>query len=187
MTVPASETRPAIFLDRDGTLMRDVDYCGDPTQVEVFPGAEEALRKLKIAGYGLIVITNQSGIGRGYFGEKEYRAVEQEFLRQLGADVIDDSYYCSDLPGTNSARRKPAPGMIFEAQQEHRLDLARSFLIGDKASDIECGRNAGVRTILVQTGYGAKEERGRADWVATDLTEAAEIILRAGPSSPSET
>jgi len=180
MTVSASETRPAIFLDRDGTLMRDVDYCGDPGQVEVFPGAPAALRKLKTAGYHLIVITNQSGIGRGYFKEKDYRAVEQEFLHQLGADLIDDSYYCADLPDANSPRRKPAPGMIFEAQHQHQLDLARSYLIGDKASDIECGRNAGVQTILVQTGYGATEVDTGADWVARDLTDAAAIILGAG-------
>ena len=157
MTVSPDETRPAVFLDRDGTLMRDVDYCGDPGQVEVFPGTAEALRKLKGAGYQLIIVTNQSGIGRGYFSEDDYRAVEREFLRQLGNDVIDDSYYCADLPETDSSRRKPAPGMILEAQREHHLDLTRSFLIGDKASDIESGRKAGVRTILVQTGYGTHE------------------------------
>ena len=159
--------------------MRDVDYCGDPRQVEVFPGAAETLRKLKRAGYKLIIITNQSGIARGYFSEDDYRAVEREFLRQLGEDLIDATYYCPDLPETNSPRRKPAPGMILEAQREHRLDLARSYFIGDKASDIECGRNAGVRTILVQTGYGAHESEidPRADWIARDLAHAAELIL----------
>jgi D-glycero-D-manno-heptose 1,7-bisphosphate phosphatase len=177
MTVSPDETRPAVFLDRDGTLMRDVDYCGDPRQVEVFPGAAETLRKLKGAGYQLIIVTNQSGIGRGYFTEEDYRAVEREFLRQLGNDAIDGSYYCADLPEADSPRRKPAPGMIFEAQREHQLDLARSYLVGDKASDIECGRNAGVRTILVQTGYGAHQIDCQADFVARDLSAAAEIIL----------
>jgi len=177
MTVSPDETRPAVFLDRDGTLMRDVDYCGDPRQVEVFPGTAEILRKLKAAGYRLIIVTNQSGIGRGYFSEEDYRAVEREFLRQLGNDAIDGSYYCADLPQTDSTRRKPAPGMIFEAEREHHLDLARSYLVGDKASDIECGRNAGVRTILVQTGYGAHETNCPADWIARDLSHAAEIIL----------
>lgn len=177
MTASSSEAHPAIFLDRDGTLMRDVDYCGDPGKVEVFPGASETLRKLKDAGYKLIIITNQSGIGRGYFSEDAYRAVEREFLRQLGNDSIDATYYCADLPGTNSTRRKPAPGMILEAQREHRLDLARSYFIGDKASDIGCGRNAGVRTILVQTGYGRSEIHCQADWIARDLAHAAEIIL----------
>lgn len=159
--------------------MRDVDYCGDPGQVEVFPGAAETLRKLKGAGYKLIIVTNQSGIARGYFSEDDYRAVEREFLRQLGENLIDATYYCADLPSTNSPRRKPAPGMILEAQRKHHLDLAPSYFIGDKASDIECGRNAGVRTILVQTGYGANETHCSPDRVARDLAHAAEIILGA--------
>ncbi len=178
MTVSSSETWPAVFLDRDGTLMVDVDYCGDPAKVEVFPNAGEALRQLKRAGYKLIVVTNQSGIGRGYFSESDYRAVEGEFLRQLGNGLIDATYYCANLPEANSSRRKPAPGMIFEAQRDHHLDLARSYFIGDKTSDIECGRNAGVRTVLVQTGYGAHEINCRPDWIGRDLAHAAEIILR---------
>lgn len=177
MTVPANETWPAVFLDRDGTLMRDVDYCGDPKKVEVFPGATAALRRLKTAGYKLIIITNQSGIGRGYFTEAEYRVVESEFIRQLGDGLIDASYHCPDLPDANSPRRKPAPGMIHEAQGDHRIDLARSYFIGDKTSDIECGRNARVRTILVQTGYGAKMIDCRADWIVPDIAQAAEVIL----------
>lgn len=178
MTGSSNESWPAVFLDRDGTLMRDVDYCGDPRKVEVFPQAAEALRRLKQNGYKLIVITNQSGIGRGYFTEAEYRAVESEFFRQLGDGLIDASYHAPDLPTSNSIRRKPGPGMIFEAQRDHRLDLRRSFLIGDKASDIGCGRNAGVRTILVETGYGAGETNSGADWIARDIAHAAEIILR---------
>jgi D-glycero-D-manno-heptose 1,7-bisphosphate phosphatase len=180
MTVSSNETGPAVFLDRDGTIMRDVDYCGDPAQVEVFPGAASALGRLKARGYKLIIVTNQSGIGRGYFGENDYRAVEWEFLRQLGEGLIDATYFCPDSPDADSPRRKPAPGMILEAQRDHRLDLARSYFVGDKASDIECGRNAGVRTILVQTGYGTHElECASADWIARDLAHAAEMILGA--------
>ena len=179
MTGSSDEGWPAIFLDRDGTLMRDVDYCGDPARVEVFPQAAEALRRLKQRGYKLVVITNQSGIGRGYFTEADYRAVEAEFLRQLGEGLIDASYHCPDLPGIHSLRRKPGPGMIFEAQRDHRLDLRRSFFVGDKASDIGCGRNAGVRTILVETGSGAGETNCGADWMARDIGHAAEIILAA--------
>lgn len=177
MTGSSNESWPAVFLDRDGTLMRDVDYCGDPGEVEIFPEAAGALRRLKQNGYMLIVITNQSGIGRGYFTEAEYRAVEQEFVRQLGDGLIDGTYHSPDLPTSNSIRRKPGPGMILEAQRDHRLDLRRSFMIGDKATDIGCGRNAGVRTILVQTGYGAGEANSGADWIARDITHAAEIIL----------
>ena len=178
MTGSSNESWPAVFLDRDGTLMRDVDYCGDPREVEVFPDAAEALRRLKESGYKLIVITNQSGIGRGYFTEAEYRAVESEFVRQLGDGLIDASYHSPDLPTSNSIRRKPGPGMIFEAQRDHCIDLRRSFLVGDKTSDIGCGRNAGVRTILVQTGYGAGEANSGADWIARDIAHAAEIILK---------
>ena len=160
--------------------MRDVDYCGNPDDVEIFPQAPGALRRLKEAGFKLIVVTNQSGIGRGYFTEAEYGKVEAEFNRQIGDGLIDANYYCPDLPGIDSIRRKPGPGMIFEAQRDHRLDLRRSFLVGDKASDIGCGRNASVRTILVQTGYGAGETNCGADWIARDLVEAADIILREG-------
>lgn len=180
MTGSPNESWPAVFLDRDGTLMRDVDYCGDPRKVEVYPGAAAALRRLKDNGYKLVIITNQSGIGRGYFGEKEYRAVEKEFLRQLGDGLIDGSYHCPDLPTSDSIRRKPGPGMVFEAQRDHRLDLGRSFFVGDKASDVGCGQNAGVRTILVQTGYGQDEKDRRPDWIARDIAHAAEIILEEG-------
>lgn len=178
MTGSPDESWPAVFLDRDGTLMRDVDYCGDPRKVEVFAESGPALRRLRQSGYKLIIITNQSGIGRGYFSEDDYRAVEAEFERQLGDGLIDASYFSPDLPASSSIRRKPGPGMIFEAQRDHRIDLRRSFFVGDKASDIGCGQNAGVRTILVQTDYGATEKNCRPDWIAKDIAEAAEIILK---------
>jgi len=177
MTGSPNESWPAVFLDRDGTLMRDVDYCGDPGKVEVYPAAAPALRRLKENGYKLLLITNQSGIGRGYFTEDQYRVVETEFLRQLGDGLIDASYHCPDLPTSTSIRRKPGPGMVFEAQRDQRLDLRRSFFVGDKASDIGCGQNAGVRTILVQTGYGADQKNCGADWIARDIAHAADIIL----------
>ena len=177
MTAAPNESWPAVFLDRDGTLMRDVDYCGDPEKVEVYPEAAPALRRLKHHGYKLVIITNQSGIGRGYFTEDDYRVVESEFLQQLGHGLIDATYYCADLPDSTSIRRKPGPGMVFEAQRDLHLDLRRSFFIGDKASDIDCGQNAGVRTILVQTGYGPGEKNSGPDWIARDIGHAAEIIL----------
>src|SRR3982751_6368748 len=136
---------PAVFLDRDGTVMRDVDYCGEPQDVHIFKGASEALRRLKEHGYKLVVITNQSGIGRGYFNEKQYRAVEQEVNRQIGRGVIEATYYCPHLPGDNCKCRKPSAEMIVRAARDHQLDLTRSYFIGDKQSDIECGRNAGVK------------------------------------------
>jgi D-glycero-D-manno-heptose 1,7-bisphosphate phosphatase len=177
MTAANERLAPAVFLDRDGTLMEDVDYCGNPRDVKVFGGAGDALRRLKDRGFRLFIITNQSGIGRGYFTEEHYQAVHAEFLRQLGSDLIDGAYYCPDRPESPSKRRKPSPEMLFEAQREHRLDLSRSFFIGDKAIDVQCGRAAGVRTILVETGYGKREAECRPDWKASDVAAAAKIIL----------
>jgi D-glycero-D-manno-heptose 1,7-bisphosphate phosphatase len=168
---------PAVFVDRDGTIMEDVNYCSDPKQVRIFPGTREALRCLKSNGFKLIIITNQSGIGRGFFTLEQYRAVEAEVLRQLGNGLIDASYFCPDIPGQHSSYRKPAPGMILQAAREHRIDLSRSFFIGDKEIDAECGRNAGVRTIRIQTGVEHDLTGSIADWVAPDLTNAAKIIL----------
>ena len=168
---------PAIFIDRDGTIMQDADYCSDAREVKIFPRVAEALRRLKSKGFKLIIITNQSGIGRGFFTVEQYRAVEAEVLRQLGDGLIDATYFCPDVPGQHSSCRKPAPGMIVEATREHQIDLARSFLIGDKEIDAECGRNVGVRTIRVRTGFDRETAGSVADWVAEDLPAAAEIIL----------
>jgi D-glycero-D-manno-heptose 1,7-bisphosphate phosphatase len=175
---PADRPQPAVFLDRDGTLMEDVDYCSDPKDVHVFEGASRALRSLKDGGYRLFVITNQSGIGRGYFSEVDYRRVEAEVLRQVGDGVVAATYFCPDTPDTGCSCRKPSPALVLQAAREHRLDLANSYFIGDKAIDVQCGRNAGVRTILVQTGYGKAVTDAHPDAVARDVTEAAEMILR---------
>ncbi len=163
--------------------MREVNYCADPKLVEVFPGVPDALERLQAADFKLIVISNQSGIGRGYFTEEEYRAVEAELARAVRPATFAATYFCPDHPERATDRRKPAPGMLREAQRDHDLDLVRSYFIGDKAIDMECGRNAGVRTILVRTGYGAAEEQSAgADWVAEDFAAAVEIILRERPS-----
>src|SRR6266404_787918 len=168
---------PAVFLDRDGTLMHDADYCSRPDQVRVFDGVADALRRLKKAGYKIIVITNQSGIGRGFFTVQQYRAVETEISRQLGDSLIDGTYFCPDVPGQPSQCRKPAPGMVLQAAREHEIDLPASFLIGDKEIDAECAHNAGVRAIRVRTGFDKMTDGSCADWVAEDLPAAAEIIL----------
>jgi D-glycero-D-manno-heptose 1,7-bisphosphate phosphatase len=167
----------AVFLDRDGTLMEEVHYCGDPAKVKVFPGVPEALRRLKAAGFRTFVITNQSGIGRGLITEAQYRAVQDEALRQLGQGTIDASYFCPDAPGVPSTRRKPEPGMVLEAAKAYDIDLAGSYFIGDKSADIECGQRAGAHTILVLTGYGAQQSC-RADLVAADVVQAVELILQ---------
>jgi D-glycero-D-manno-heptose 1,7-bisphosphate phosphatase len=171
--------RRAVFFDRDGTLMEDVHYCGDPAEVRVYDGVTEALDRLRSAGFLVVMVSNQSGIGRGLITEAQYQAVQAELLRQIGAWRIDASYYCPDAPDVPSVRRKPAPGMVLEAAADLGIDLGLSFLIGDKNVDVECGRRAGVRTIQVRTGYGAEQDGG-ADFRAAGVVEAAEIVLSSG-------
>jgi D-glycero-D-manno-heptose 1,7-bisphosphate phosphatase len=173
--MPADKRR-AIFFDRDGTLMEDAHYCGDPARVKVFPGVPGALRRLKQAGFGIFIITNQSGIGRGLISQAQYAAVQEEFLRQAGRDSIDASYYCPDAPGVPSKCRKPEPGMVLRAAEAHHIDLSGSYFVGDKSADIECGRRAGTRTVLVLTGYG-REQKCAADFTCRDAVEAVEIII----------
>jgi len=166
----------AVFFDRDGTLMEDEHYCGYPAKVRVYPGVAEALARLRKAGFGVFVITNQSGIGRGLITDEQYQSVQEEFLRQVGRDLIDASYYCPDAPGVPSTRRKPEPGMVLEAAAEFGIDLARSWFVGDKEADVECGRRAGTRTIHLRTGYGG-EQRCSADFEAEDVVAAIELVL----------
>jgi len=170
---------PAVFIDRDGTIMEDCVYCSDPKKIKIFSGVPEALWRLKSNGFKLIIITNQSGIGRGLFTVEQYRAVEAELLRQLGDGLIHATYFCPDVPGQHSTHRKPAPGMIIDAAREHQIDVSRSFLIGDAEIDVECAHNAGLRAIRVRTGLQRDTTASRADWRADDLPAAAEIILAA--------
>ncbi len=186
MTTAPDESAAAVFLDRDGTLMREVNYCSDPKQVEIFPGVPEALVRLKEAGYKLIVISNQAGIGRGYFTEAQYRLVEAEVARAVLPATFDGVYFCPDHPDHATNRRKPAPGMVLEAQRDHAIDLARSFFIGDKAIDIECGRNAGVRTILVKTGYGRRKTHAAAGLDRGRFLCRGSIILNLDKRSPDD-
>jgi D-glycero-D-manno-heptose 1,7-bisphosphate phosphatase len=174
----------AVFFDRDGTLMEEVHYCADPARVRVYPGVPDALRQLKDAGWRVFVVTNQSGIGRGLFPEEQYHAVHREFLRQLGEGLVDASYYCPDPPGVPSACRKPAPGMLLKAAAEFAIDLSASYIVGDKAADIECGRRAGAGAILVLTGYG-REQTCTADFTFGDASEAVRWILASKPARSS--
>ena len=171
-----SKRAKAVFFDRDGTLMEEVHYCGDPDKVKIFPGVPEALRRLKVAGFHNVVITNQAGIGRGLITNAQYQAVHAELLRQIGEGLLDACYYCPDIPGFPSTRRKPEPGMVWEAASDFDIDLAGSYFIGDKSLDIECGHRAGTRTILVRTGYGA-EQICQPDFTANDVVEAVQIVL----------
>jgi histidinol-phosphate phosphatase family protein len=144
--------------------------------VRLYPGVPLALRELKAAGFLTFIITNQSGIGRGFFTEAQYQAVQTQLLAQIGPGLIDASYFCPDAPGTPSACRKPEPGMVFEAARDFPIDLPRSYFIGDKSADIECGRRAGTRTLLVMTGYGAQQTCS-PDWRAADVNQAIRLVL----------
>ena len=133
--------------------MEDAGYCADPALVRVFDGVPHALSELREAGYLLVLVTNQSGIGRGYFTEEIHRAVQAEFERQILPAHLDAVYYCPDAPDVPSANRKPAPGMLLQAARDLGIDLRNSYMVGDKASDIEAGRAAGCKTILVRPDY----------------------------------
>lgn len=156
--------------------MEEVDHCHDPEKVKVISGVTAALQRARLAGWLNIIITNQSGIGRGYFTEKEFHAVQEELLDQLEG-CIDATYMASDLPDHASPRRKPGPGMILEAAAQFGIDLPASFMIGDRASDIGCGKAAGCRTILVLTSYGKNHRDCGADFIVKDVTEAIELAL----------
>ncbi len=171
-----SPDRRAVFFDRDGTLMEEEDHCDHPSRVRAIPGAAAALATLRRNGWLNVIITNQSGIGRGYFSMADYEAVNAELFRQLD-HLIDAAYCCPDHPDQPSSRRKPAPGMILEAVADHAIDPQKSWFIGDKNIDVEAGRAAGCRTILVLTGYGKKHRDCGADFVAADVVEAVQIIL----------
>ena len=170
--------RPAVFFDRDGTLIHEAHYCAKPSQVRAFDGAPEALVKLSEAGSALVIVTNQSGIGRGYFTLEDYRRVHEEVLGQLRPAEITAAYHDESTPDAPSPRRKPSVAMLEEAAREHGLDLSRSWMVGDKTSDIECGKNAGMRTVLVETGHGKDHLACGADAIATGLVGAVDFILR---------
>ncbi len=146
---PESKNR-AVFFDRDGTLIIDVPYNTDPARVRLYPGVREGLRALKAAGRQVIVVTNQSGIGRGRITEEQYHAVNAEFVRQCGGEeVIDAVYHAPDHPDDAGPRRKPGAGMLHEAARDHGIDLKTSWMIGDKLSDIQAGQAAGTRVIAI--------------------------------------
>ena len=171
----------AVFLDRDGTLIEEKGYIYRPEEVRLLPKAVEAVSFLKSLGLKVVILTNQSGIGRGFYTEADYRKVMAYLFNLLGGRqaAVDASYFCPHAPWEGCPCRKPSPGMAERAAEELSLDLARSFVVGDKKSDMELARATGARGILVRTGYGAETEKSVTplwDAVADDLAEAAEII-----------
>ena len=174
-----SSPRPAIFLDRDGTIIEDKDYLASVDNLEIFSFSERALQLFRDAGFLIIILTNQSGIGRGYFDEATMHSIHDALDRSLSG-LIDGFYFCPHSPEDGCDCRKPSTGLIRNAASDHEIDLANSWMIGDKKSDIETGFRAGISTALVMTGYGESElsklER-MPDIVAQDLLDAANQIL----------
>ena len=184
--------RRAVFLDRDGTINIEKDYLHRAEEFAFIPGAPEAIKRLKDAGFLVIVVTNQAGVARGYYDEQAVAALH-EHIQQLLAEYgtrIDAFYHCPHHPteGVGDYRvdcdcRKGSPGMLLQAAREHDIDLDRSFIVGDKSADVEAGIKAGCQPILVRTGYGSTEEPRVAKQfpgttVCTDLAAAVEFILR---------
>jgi D-glycero-D-manno-heptose 1,7-bisphosphate phosphatase len=178
--VGIGEVTKAVFLDRDGVLNLPIVRDGvphppaGPDELEIYPDAAAALRRLKQAGYLLIVVTNQPDIARG----TQTREAVDRINAALGAALpIDEFVVCAHDDAANCACRKPKPGMVLEAASRHAADPGRSFLIGDRWRDIDCGAAAGVRTVLIERGYGERAPVHAPDFVTASLSAAAEWIL----------
>ena len=184
--------RPAVFLDRDGTLIEHVHYLSDPRRVRLLPGVAEAIRRLRHAGFACVLVTNQSAVGRGMITESRLHEIHAEMDRQLAerGTALDAIYYCTDVPSGNDRtdvmndNRKPGAGMLLRAATDLRLDLPASWMVGDLFSDVLAGLNAGCRSILVKSGPAAHDElqdQGLAGryLVLQDFVAAAETILNA--------
>jgi D-glycero-D-manno-heptose 1,7-bisphosphate phosphatase len=175
----------AVFLDRDGVLIEEREYLHRVDQVAFTPGTIAGLKSLAEAGFQLLIVTNQSGVGRGYYTMADVEKVHAHILAefQKSGVYIQQIYVAPETPDQPSRARKPSPQFLFDARDAFGIDLANSFIVGDKLIDLECGWNAGVRkSILVRTGYGRKtEQRGDAELsraiVVDDLSAAAEWIL----------
>lgn len=179
--------RPAVFLDRDGTITEEVGYLNHLNRFRLLPGVGGAIRRLNEASVPVIVVTNQSGVGRGYFPEALVRDVHERMSAELlnAGARLDGVYYCPHVPADDCHCRKPRTGMLEQAARELRLDLKSSFVVGDRHSDVELAHHAGARSILVRTGYGegelawhAKDWPRQPEFVAADLFDAVNWILK---------
>lgn len=183
--------RRAAFLDRDGTLIHEAGYLADPADLRLYPGVAAALARLRAAGFALVVISNQAGVGRGYFPLARVHAVMAELRRRLRAAGVelDAIHFCPHAPDAGCACRKPGTELLERAAEDLGLTLRHSVMIGDKGIDVEAGRRAGCLTVLVETGYGREERAGLAaagtlpDHVAADLAAAAAWLVETGPAA----
>ncbi|OAG27333.1 D-glycero-beta-D-manno-heptose 1,7-bisphosphate 7-phosphatase [Thermodesulfatator autotrophicus] len=179
--------RPVIFLDRDGTINEEVNYLKDPKDFHLLPGVPEAISLFNQAGFAVVVLTNQSGIARGYFSLETLEAIHQKMNQELSSQgaFLDGIYFCPHHPEENCECRKPKPGLAKLAAKELGLDLSRSYVIGDRTSDIVLAKNIGGKGILVLTGYGRQEllqtipTTGiKPDLIAENLLDAAKKIIK---------
>lgn len=191
-----TEKRPVIFLDRDGTINEEVNYLHRPEDLKILPGAAEAISRFNQAGFLVIVITNQAGIGRGYYTQQDMEKLN-EYMNQVLAEQnahIDGFYFCPHHPehGIGEYKkvcdcRKPGIGMFRQAEQDFSIEKAHSYMIGDKLIDTQAGHNYGVSSILVGTGYGkelfenqcqGKRRTTNYEYYAENLMEAADWIFK---------
>lgn len=180
--------RPAVFLDRDGTLIEEVNFLVDPGDVRLVCGGGQAVAELSAAGFAVVIVTNQSAIGRGLLTEAGLALVHDELEKQLAAHnaTLDGIYHCPIAPTIESREviehpdRKPGPGMLLRAAADLDIDLSQSWIVGDALRDVLAGRNAGVRaTVLVRTGLGSSVDEGHPaiDHVVNDFPAAMRLIL----------
>ena len=176
-----SMTKQAVMFDRDGTIIVERHYLSRPNDVELIPGVAEAMSRLQVAGFALVVLTNQSGIAREFFELGDLEKVHDRLRDLLAAEGVDldGIYYCPHHPEEQCCCRKPAPGMIEKAVEALGFDPEKSTMIGDKVCDIKLGESVGATTILVRTGYGRQIEREgvcKPDYIADDVVEAVRWI-----------
>jgi D-glycero-D-manno-heptose 1,7-bisphosphate phosphatase len=178
---PVTDRRRFALLDRDGTINEEVGHLADPTELRLIPGSADAIRRLRVLGLGVVVVTNQANVGRGLLAPDDLERIHTRLrvmLADEGAD-LDAILYCPHAPEDGCRCRKPAPGMTLDAAARFGFDPADGFVVGDHAGDVGMGRAVGATTFLVLTGHGA-EERARAgddaDHVVADLSSAADII-----------
>lgn len=174
--------RPAVFLDRDGVLTREKSYICTVKDLEIFPYAFECVQKMKNKGYYTIVVTNQSGVARGLFSEAELHEIHLYLKQKTGIDAV---YYCPHYPEGKLQQyrkicncRKPKTGMFEQACRDYAIDMGRSYMVGDRAGDIIAGQRAGLKTVLVESGYGMErlEADVKPDYVFKDLRMVADML-----------